>query len=358
MLPLMVLTLVAASHQSGPTIRAFAGTGEKGFTGDGGRATAAKLDNPFDVAFDRAGNLYFSDTNNHVVRRVDAKTGLVTTVAGNGKYGNLGDDGAATAASLNEPYGIELDDENNLYIVDRLNYAIRRVDAKSGIITRIAGTGKSASSPDGGTARDAALVEPNGLCLDGKGRMYIADVRDQRVRFVDLKTGTIGTLAGTAGKKASAGDGGSLEQATFAGPRAVAMHPDGSVVVVEREGNSVRKIDLKSKTIVRVAGTGKKGYTGDGGPAKAATFDGPKELDIDADGTIYVVDTENEAIRKIDAKSGIVTTIAGKGRTKSPGQGDGGSPLAATLGRPHGVAIRNGAIYIGDTLSHRIRMVK
>lgn len=355
----LLLALTLGADPAPGTITAHAGTGEKGFAGDGGPATKARLNQPFDVAFDRAGNLHVSDTFNHRVRKVDAKTGTITTVAGNGTKGFAGDGGKATDASLNEPYGIELDADGNLFIVDRLNSCIRRVDAKTGVITTVAGTGgKSGYGGDGGPATAALFREPNGIGLDGKGKLYIADVADQRVRVVDLNTGTITTAAGN-GKKISAGDGGPLKDATFAGPRAVAVGPDSSLYVVEREGNSVRRIDLAAGTITRFAGTGKKGYTGDGGPAKDATFDGPKEIDIDRDGNVYVVDTENEAIRRIDAKTGVVTTVAGKGRTKTPGLGDGGPATAATLGRPHGVAVGpDGTVYIGDTNSHRVRRVK
>ena len=137
------------------------------------------------------------------------------------------------------------------------------------------------------------------------------------------------------------------------------MHPDGSLLLVERNGNTIRRIDLAKGTIERFAGTGKKGFTGDGGKAIDATFDGPKEIDIDKVGNVFIVDTENEAIRRIDAKTGLVSTVAGKGRTKTPGLGDGGPATAATLGRPHGVVNGpDGGIYIGDTNSHRIRKVK
>ena len=197
---------------------------------------------------------------------------------------------------------------------------------------------------------ESATTAPN--------KLYIADVADQRVRCVDLVRGTINTAAGN-GEKKSAGDGGPLKDATFAGPRAVASGPDKCLYIVEREGNSVRRIDFEKQTVERFAGTGKRGFSGDGAKAIDATFDGPKEIDIDKDGHVFVVDTENEAIRRIDAKTGIVTTIAGKGRTKTPGLGDGGKPTEATLGRPHGVALGpDGAIYIADTNSHRIRKVK
>ena len=353
------LVLIALAAEPAPTITSPVGTGKKGYTGDGGPADKAELDQPFDVAFDSAGNLYFSDTFNHRIRRVDAKTQIITTVAGSGKKGFAGDGGKAIEASLNEPYGVELDADGNLYIVDRLNYCIRKVDAKTAAISTVAGTGgKSGYGGDGGPADKALLVEPNGLCLDGKGKLYIADVAGHRVRAVDLKSGAIDTVLGN-GKGATAGDGGPVKGATTFGPRAVAVGPDGRLYVVERNGHSVRRVDLAKGTIDRFAGTGKKGYTGDGGKASEATFDGPKEIDIDKGGNVYVVDTENEAIRRIDAKTGVVTTVAGKGRSKTPGLGDGGAATAATLGRPHGVAVGpDGAVYIGDTNSHRIRKVK
>jgi streptogramin lyase len=357
MLP-TILLLASLGADPAPFITSPIGTGKQGFAGDGGPASKAQLNQPFDVAFDKAGNLYFSDTFNHRIRKVDAKTGVITTVAGNGKKGFAGDGGKATDASLNEPYGLELDADGNLYIVDRLNFCVRKVDAK-GVITTVAGTGgKKGFAGDGGPANQAQLVEPNGLCLDNKGKLYIADVAGHRVRVVELKTGTINTLLGT-GKGATAGDGGPLKDATTFGPRAVAVGPDGKLYVVERNGHCVRRVDVAKGTIERYAGTGKKGYSGDGGKALDATFDGPKEIDIDRDGNVFIVDTENEAIRKIDAKTGIVTTVAGKGRTKTPGLGDGGPATAATLGRPHGVAVGpDGALYIGDTNSHRIRKVK
>jgi sugar lactone lactonase YvrE len=358
MLPVAAI-LLALGADPAPTISSPVGTGAKGFAGDGGPAVKAQLDQPFDVAFDRAGNLYFSDTNNHRVRKVDAKTGIISTVAGNGKKGFAGDGGPAIAASLNEPYGIALDADGNLYIVDRLNFCVRKVVVRTAFIFTIAGTGgKPGFAGDGGPAVKSELVEPNGICLDGKGKLYIADVAGHRVRVVDLKSGTIDTLVGT-GLGASTGDGGPLKEAQVLGPRAVALDPGGRLYIVERNGHTVRRIDLARKTIDRFAGTGKKGYSGDGGQARDATFDGPKEIDIDKDGNVYVVDTENEAIRRIDGRTGIITTVAGKGRTKTPGSGDGGPATAATLGRPHGVAVGpDGALYIGDTNSHRIRKVK
>jgi len=338
-------------------IGSIAGNGSQGYDGDGGPAAKAKLNQPFDVAIGPDGSIYFSDTFNHCIRRVDAKTGEITTVAGCGQKGYAGDGGAATKAMLNEPYGVVLDDAGNIYIVDRLNFCVRRVSAKDGAITTIAGTGQSGYSGDGGPAASAMLREPNGLALDRTAtKLYIADVKDQRVRVVDLATGTIRTFAGT-GKRERTGDGGPAAKASLFGPRAVHLDGAGSVYICEREGNSIRKVDARSGIITTVAGTGRKGYSGDGGSALSATFDGPKELDIDAAGNIFVVDTENQAIRRIDAKTGVITTVAGNG--KRGGAGDGGPATAAQLDRPHGVAVdRAGKIYIGDTNNHRIRVVE
>ena len=358
-LPTMLALALLLLAPVDPVITAFAGTGEKGFAGDGSPAAKAKLDQPFHVAFDHAGHLYFSDTFNHRIRKVDAECGVISTVAGNGKKGHGGDGGPAIDAMLNEPYGICFDPDDNLYIVDRLNFCIRAVAKNTGKISTVAGTpGKSGYAGEGVPATQALLREPNGICFNGTKLLVIADVADQRIRAVDISRGDIMTLVGS-GKKLSAGDGGAVKDASFAGPRAVAFGPDRCLYVVEREGNCVRKIDFDTNLIVRFAGTGKKGYSGDGGPAKDATFDGPKELDIDKDGNVFVVDTENEVIRRIDSKTGIISTVAGKCRSKSPGLGDGGSATSATLGRPHGVAIGpDGAIYIADTNSHRIRRVK
>lgn len=354
----LLLASTTLALAADPTITAFAGTGEKGFSGDGGPATKAKLDNPFHPAFDSKGNLYFSDTFNHAVRRVDAKTGIITTVAGSGKKGYTGDGGPATKATLNEPYGIAFDGSNNLFIVDRLNYCIRRVDATTQTITTFAGTGKSEFAGDNGPPEKAAFKEPNGICINPVIHFY-ADVKDQRLRAYYVRPNMMGTYCGT-GERKTEGDGGPFKSAKLNGPRAVTMMGDGSLLVVEREGNCVRRIDVASGLITRFAGTGTKGYTGDGGPALKATFDGPKEIGYDAKtGDVYVVDTENDAIRRIANGTGIITTIAGKGKTKTPGLGDGGPATQATLGRPHGVAVGpDGGLYIADTQSHRIRVVK
>jgi streptogramin lyase len=330
------------------------GTGEKGFAGDGGPATAALLNGPFDVAFDAAGNLYFSDTFNNRIRRVDAGSGVISTVAGNGEKGYSGDDGPATKASLNEPYGIVVDRAGDIFVADRLNRRVRRIDAVSGIITTLAGTGEAAFGGDGGPAARAGLGEPNGLAFDAERRLYIADVADHRVRVVDLSTGMISTFAGT-GKAEHSGDGGPARAAGIFGARAVKYAADGTVYILERQGSSLRAVDRATGVITTIAGTGARGYSGDGGPALAAVFDAPKEMALDPSGDILIVDTENHAIRRIDRRTGIVSPMAG-GRQGS--DGDGGSALDAGLDRPHGAVVGpDGAIYIGDTNNHRVRKV-
>ena len=331
------------------------GTGDKGFAGDGGPAQAASLNGPFDVAFDSAGNLFFSDTFNHRIRRVDARTGTITTIAGNGEAGYAGDGGPAVQASLNEPYGIAIDRAGNIFVADRLNRRVRRIDAANGTITTLAGTGEPAYSGDGGPAARAGFAEPNGLALDaGERHLYIADVADHRVRSVDLSSGAIATFAGT-GAPEHGGDDGPVAEARIFGARAVKLGPDGTIYILERQGSSLRAVDAATGIITTIAGTTGRGYSGDGGPALAAVFDAPKEMAIDPDGNLLIVDTENHAIRLIGRSTGVVTTIAGG---RKGGRGDGGPATAAGLDRPHGAVVGpDGAIYIGDTNNHRIRKV-
>ena len=329
------------------------GTGAPGFAGDGGPAAQALLNGPFDVGFDPAGNLYFSDTFNHRIRRVDASSGIITTVAGIGGPGYAGDGGPATAAAFNEPYGIAVDGSGNIYLADRHNHCVRRIDGLSGRVTTYAGNRKAGFAGDGGPAAEGGLVEPNGLGLDpAQRRLFIADVADHRVRVVDLARGTIATFAGT-GAAAHSGDGGPAAAAALFGARAVKVAADGTVYILERQGSTLRAVAPGTGSITTVAGTGVRGYRGDGGPARAAQFDAPKEFALDPGGDILVVDTENHAIRRIEAATQIVETIAG-GRQGA--DGDGGPATAAGLGRPHGAAVGpDGAIYIGDTENHRIR---
>jgi DNA-binding beta-propeller fold protein YncE len=332
------------------------GTGEKGYAGDGGPAARALLNGPFDVGFDAHGNLYFSDTFNHCIRRVDARTGVITTCAGCGEAGYSGDGGPANRARFNEPYGIAVDNTGNIYVADRHNHCVRRIDGSSGVVTTFAGNASSGSGGDDGPASRAGMVEPNGLALDpARTRLFIADVADHRVRVVDLASEVVWTFAGT-GEPEHSGDGGPATAAGIHGARAVKVAADGTVYILERQGSTLRAIDPHSGIITTVAGTGERAYGGDGGPALAASFNAPKELAIDREGNLLVVDTENHVIRRVDIQTRTVATIVGSGR--QGGDGDGGPARAAALDRPHGAAAAaDGSIYIGDTNNHRIRKV-
>jgi DNA-binding beta-propeller fold protein YncE len=330
------------------------GTGERGYRGDGGPAAEALLNGPFDVGFDAGGNLYFSDTFNHCIRRVDARTAVITTCAGCGEAGYSGDGGPAIRARFNEPYGIAVDIAGNIYIADRHNHCVRRFDRALGIVMAFAGNGSSGFGGDGEAASCAAMVEPNGLAFDpAQRRLFIADVADNRVRVVDVVSGTIRTFAGTAAAEHS-GDGGPADGAGVHGARAVKVAADGTVYILERQGSTLRAVDPNTGIITTVAGTGARAYEGDGGPALAAAFNAPKELAIDRAGNLLIVDTENHALRLVDIGTRTVVTIAGSGR--QGGDGDGGPAGAAALDRPHGAAVAaDGSIYIGDTNNHRIR---
>ena len=330
-----------------------AGTGEAGYAGDGGPAYLAILGEPFGCDFDAQGNLYLCDSKNNTVRRVDQDTGVITTVVGNGEEGYSGDGGPAVQATLNQIYSLVVDTNGDIYIVDLLNAAIRKFEAATGIITTVAGTGQPGYSGDGGPGSQAQLREPNDCFLDGKGGLLIADIQDQRIRRLDLASGIIGTFAGD-GEKVRAGDGLPAIRASILGARAVCMDSKGNTYIAEREGNGIRKVDANG-IMSTYAGTGQRGYEGDGGSALEATWGAPKAIRCDAQDNLIVVDTENHAVRRIDAGTGLVTTIAG-GRQGS--QGDGGNALEAGLDRPHGCGIdRQGNIYIADSNNHRVRVV-
>ena len=329
------------------------GTGERGYSGDGGTAGAALMSEPFMCAFDAEGNLYVAEAMNHCIRRVDAATGVITTIAGTGAEGYSGDGGEATRATFNQPYSLQVDSNGDVYIVDRLNYVIRKIDAATGIISTIAGTGESGYGGDGGPGTQAQFREPNDCFLDGRGGLLIADVQDQRIRRLDLASGIITTFAGN-GEKARRGDGRHATEASILGARAVCMDGAGNTYIAEREGNGIRKVDANGM-MSTLAGTGEFGYGGDGGPAFIATWGGPKAIRCDHGGNLLVVDTENHAIRRIDAATGYVTTVAG-GRIGS--DGDGRAADEAGMDRPHGCEVdAAGNIYIADSNNHRVRVV-
>ncbi len=319
----------------------------------------ATLREPFHCEFDRQGHLLIADATAGKIRRVDLGSGFISTVAGDGSNG-LGVDGApALEATIGTPYAIAVDTNGDLYIVDQKTPVVRKLDGKTGRVSTFAGTGKKGFSGDGGPATKAMFREPNDCCLDGKGGLLIADVADWRVRRVDLKTGVITTFAGTgkpSGRpdRSRIGDGGQARDAVIVGARAVCVDGKGATYICEREGNAIRRVDA-SGVITTIAGTGAEGYSGDGGPALRATFRGPKGIRADREGNLYVVDTENHAIRRIDAKTGVVSTVAGGHKGAD---GDGGDATKAGLDRPHGCIVApDGTLYIADSNNHRVRRV-
>jgi streptogramin lyase len=342
---------------SAATIDTIAGTGQPENNGDNGPATKINIGDPFGVEVGPDGALYICEVHNHRVRRLDLKTGALTTVAGSGKKGYSGDGGPATKADLNEPYEVRFDKAGNMLFVEMQNQLVRRVDAKTGVISTVAGTGTKGFGGDGGPATNAQFSSPHSIALDSADNIYIADIANHRIRKVDAKTGTITTIAGT-GEAQGPVEGQTATGKPIKGPRALFV--DGSTLwIALREGHSVWRMDLRTGMLKHISGTGKPGFTGDGGPAKDATFNGPKGIAIGPDKCIYVADTENHAIRKIDISSGTISTIAGSYPLKKGGDGDGGPATSATMDRPHGICVAaDGTVYIGDTLNHRVRRIK
>ena len=236
-------------------VETFAGTGTKGFSGDGGPASKAQLNNPFHIARGPDGCLYICDVDNHRVRKV-SKDGIITTVAGSAKKGYAGDGGPATSASLNQPYEIAWDKAGNLFFVEIGNHVVRKVDAKTGNISTVAGTGKAGFSGDGGPANKGQLSAPHSLAIDASDDIFVCDIINHRIRKIDMKTGIISTYAGNGEKKTSP-DGSKIEGSTLHGPRALCIAPDGIFWLALREGNAVLKLDPKRGVISHIAGTGK-----------------------------------------------------------------------------------------------------
>ena len=332
----------------------FSGTGRAGYSGDGGPATRAVLDNPFGVVRGPDGSLYICDTNNHVIRKVSVN-GKIQTVAGSGKPGYRGDGGPALQAALNEPYEVRFDKKGNMFFVERGSHVVRRVDAMDQTISTVAGIGKPGFSGDGGPAIKAALRQPHSIQFDLKGDLYICDISNHRIRRVDMRTGTIFTFAGN-GKQEVTLDGAMIEGTSLNGPRAIDFDKKGNMWLALREGNAVYNIDMRARRIHHIAGTGEKGFTGNGGPARAATLSGPKGISIGPYGNVYLADTESHSIRMIDQKTGRMELIAGTGKR---GDGPDGDPLACPMARPHGVFVdSDGSIFVGDSEAHRVRVIR
>jgi DNA-binding beta-propeller fold protein YncE len=348
------LAQVCAQPAANGKVITVAGNGTKGFSGEGGIAVKAQFNDPTGIMGGHDGTLYICDTANHRIRKI-MRDGNITTVAGTGEAGWSGDGGPATAAKLNEPYEVRLDKAGNIFWVERLSHTVRKRDAKAGIVTTVAGTGTAGFSGDGGPASRAQLSDPHSIGFDKAGDLYIADVRNHRIRKVDMKAGTISTFAGTGERKPTP-DGARFADAPLHGPRALDFDANGNLWLALREGNAILKLDLAKGTAHHIAGNGTKGLTGNGGPAKEAALNGPKGLSVAPDGNIYIADTENHAIRMIEVRKGTIHLVAGTG---SRGDGPEGDPLKCQLARPHGVFVdRDGSVFIGDSETHRVRVIR
>jgi DNA-binding beta-propeller fold protein YncE len=352
-----VLGLVAAFGFSDAGVRAaerlvlVAGGGSGG---DGSPALEAKLQAPFGVDSDKAGNLYVVELSGGRLLKVDSR-GILTVLAGTGEKGDGGDGGPATRAQFNGPHSLAVAPDGGVYVADTWNNRVRKIDTRTGTITPVIGTGTKGFSGDDGPASKAQFGGIYCVAFDAKGeRLYLADLDNRRVRAVDVRTGVVTPVAGN-GQKGVPPDGAEARSAPLIDPRAVAVDPRGNVYILERGGHALRVVDPAGK-IRTVVGTGKPGQDGDGGDARRATLNGPKHLCIDREGHVLIADTENHLIRKYLPAEGKIVRVAGTGRKGTAGLG--GDPLRAELSQPHGVYVdHSGTVYIADSGNNRVLKV-
>ncbi len=351
---LTVFAVIARPVEAGQ-VETIAGNGDDYNHSTTDLATDVGVGGPFGVVIGPDKALYICETTGHVVRRWDPQTKRLTIVAGSGRKGYSGDGGPATKATLNEPYEVRFDADGNMFFVEMQNHIVRRVDAETGIISTVAGSGQQGFAGDGGDATAAKLNRPHSIVLDKSGHIYICDIGNHRIRRVDLESGQITTYAGT-GKKGTTPDGAPLAGTPLSGPRALDIGPDGMLYLALREGNAVFAIDPAKATLRHLAGTGKSGYTGDGGPAKTAKLSGPKGIAVGPEGDLYLADTESHTIRVIRMADGTIETLVGNGK---PGDGPDGDPRKCRTKRPHGVYVdQAGQVYIGDSSNNKVRVFR
>jgi sugar lactone lactonase YvrE len=356
----LAVAFALALPSAAQTITTVAGNGTHAFSPDGSLAAtsslALALDSISNVVVDPDGNLVFSEGNAARVRRIVKKTGALETVAGSGRASFAGDGGPATAAALKSPSEIAIDRHGNVYIADAANYVLRRVDAKTKLITTIAGIRKNVFTGDG-LASQAGLARPGGLALDREGRLVIADTMNGRLRRLDFKSGRIETLAGS-GDMAFNGQPGKALETAMAWPNSPRVDRAGNLWFCATGNNRVLRLDAKSGQITVAAGNGLNNpFAGDGGPGPAARMNQPAGLAVDGADNVFIADTRNHAIRRLDAKTGTLTTVAGDG---TPGfKGDGGPAAKARLNFPTGLGLDGkGNLYVVDSINARIRKIE
>jgi streptogramin lyase len=349
-----LLALLLTGPVFAASVTTLIGTGKPGFSD-------TQVNNPYGMTIGPDGGLYFCDVDNQRVRRLDLATKKVTTIAGNGQKGYTGDGGPAVNATLAAPHELVFDSKGDLYFAERDNNVIRKVDMKTGMISTAAGTGMAGYAGDGGPAVKAQLRQPHCIIRDRDGSLLICDLANHRIRRLHLDTGVIELYAGTGEGKATP-DGAPVAGTPLNGPRTMVQAPNGDIYLALREGDAIYRIDRKTQTLHRLAGTGEIGYSGDGGPALNAKFGGslarlagPKGLTLGPNNTLVVADTESHAIRIIDLENGIIQTLLGTGVL---GDGPETDPLQCKLNRPHAVLFAGGVLYVADSEAHRIRVLK
>jgi len=309
------------------------------------------LKEPFAIDWDKAGTAYIAEMGGNRVSVLD-KAGKLSVLAGTGEKGLSGDGGPAAKAQFNGPHHLLVGADGDLYVADTFNNCVRKIDLKSGVVTRVAGTGQKGYSGDGGPAASAQCGGIYCIAFDPKGeKLYLCDLDSRRIRAVSLKTGIIATVAGS-GQKGVPKDGEDAKTQPLVDPRAVAADSKGNVYILERGGHALRVVDPAGK-IRTVAGTGKAGLSGDGGPALQAQMNGPKHLSCDKDDNVLLADTETHTIRLYTPKDGKIHRVAGTGKKGNGAVG--GAPDQVELNRPHGATIDpSGVIYICDSDNHRV----
>jgi hypothetical protein len=311
------------------------------------------LREPFGVTFTADGAAFIVEHSGNRVSQLSPK-GTVRVIAGTGEQGATGDGGPAIDARFNGPHHLLIGPDGHLFIADTWNNCVRRVDLKTGIVSRVAGTGEKGFSGDGGKAVDAKFGGIYAIAFS-VNTLFICDLDNRRVRTVDLSTGVVRTVAGN-GEKGVPADGQDALTQPLVDPRAIAVDSRGRLYILERNGHALRVVELDGK-IRTVAGNGTPGFTGDGGPAREALLRGPKHISIDQDDSVLIADTENHVIRRYSPQTGLITRVAGTGEAGASGVG--GPAEQCMLNRPHGAQMQPGtrAIYISDSDNHRVLRV-
>jgi len=335
-------------------IETIAGNGMRGDTPGARDARTVPVDLPFGVEYGPDRRLYITTVGSHRILRLDLSNGSIISVAGNGRKGYSGDGKLATKAMLNEPYEVRFDSKGNMLILEMKNHLLRRIDAKTGIISTMAGDGVAGNRGDGGPARKARFRYPHSLAVDKHDNIYIADLGNHRVRRINAKSQLIETVAGN-GRGGRPKKGGLAKSQPLLTPQGIAIRK-GILWIASFQGHVVWRVRLKSGVVERMAGTGKRGYTGDGKDPRQATFDGPRGVTLSPAGILYVVEGENNVIRAFDTARNKIRTVAGAGPKRHLFVGDGVPAVGAPLWQPHGVIVSpDGCLIISDTINHRVR---